>query len=356
LGRAIASLGSLAGGAQQLSGGATQLGNGVSQAGGGTSQLRAGLSQASGYLHDLSRLSGTAGLNTFYMPANRLNDPQFTLARYYSLSSDGTTARFLVLGRDDPFGDVARNRIALEQSAVNGALSGTTLAGARVLVAGDAALNANLSGLFGNDFTVVAVAVMLGVFIVLVLLLRSLLAPFYLLLSVLLSYSAAMGITTFVWQDLLHHGAIDWTVGIFAFMMLVSVGADYNLFLMSRVREEVQRDPVHGIRNAVQRTGAIITSAGVIFAGTFAALIASGLTNISETGFAITCGLLLDTFLVRSFLVPALAVMLGRWNWWPRGIGGSTPASMNGHAAWPRGLLQQPLDGLLPIPQEACSR
>jgi RND superfamily putative drug exporter len=176
-----------------LSGGATQLGNGVSQAGGGTSQLRAGLSQASGYLHDLSRLSGTAGLNTFYMPANRLNDPQFTLARYYSLSSDGTTARFLVLGRDDPFGDVARNRIALEQSAVNGALSGTTLAGARVLVAGDAALRANLSGLFGNDFTVVAVAVMLGVFIVLVLLLRSLVAPFYLLLSVLLSPGARAG-------------------------------------------------------------------------------------------------------------------------------------------------------------------
>jgi RND superfamily putative drug exporter len=113
--------------------------------------------------------------------------------------------------------------------------------------------------------------------------------------------------------------AIDWTVPIFAFMMLVSVGADYNIFLMSRVREEVQRDPDHGIARAVRRTGAIITSAGVIFAGTFAALLSSPLSNIAQTGTAITLGLLLDTFLVRSFVVPAIAMLLGRWNWWPAG-------------------------------------
>jgi RND superfamily putative drug exporter len=108
-------------------------------------------------------------------------------------------------------------------------------------------------------------------------------------------------------------------VPIFAFMMLVSVGADYNIFLMSRVREEVQRDPRRGIARAVTRTGAIITSAGIIFAGTFAALISSPLNSIAEAGTAITLGLLLDTFVVRSFVVPAIAMMLGRWNWWPSG-------------------------------------
>jgi RND superfamily putative drug exporter len=88
---------------------------------------------------------------------------------------------------------------------------------------------------------------------------------------------------------------------------------------MSRVREEVKRDPEHGIARAVARTGAIITSAGVIFAGTFAALISSPLNSIAEAGTAITLGLLLDTFLVRSFVVPAIAMLLGRWNWWPSG-------------------------------------
>jgi RND superfamily putative drug exporter len=186
-----------------------------------------------------------------------------------------------------------------------------------VWIAGDAPLNDNLRSLSMSDFRTVAIAVVLGVLVVLILLLRSLVAPIYLLLSVLLSYAAAMGVTTLVWQDLLGQGAIDWTVGIFAFMMLVSVGADYNIFLMTRVREEVMRDPVDGIRNAVTRTGAIITSAGVIFAGAFAALVTSPLSNIAEAGFAITIGLLLDTFIVRSFLVPAVAVLLGRWNWWP---------------------------------------
>jgi RND superfamily putative drug exporter len=126
-----------------------------------------------------------------------------------------------------------------------------------------------------------------------------------------------MGFTTVVWQFLLHKGAIDWTVPIFAFVMLVAVGADYNIFLMSRVREEVLNDPKEGIGRAIRRTGAIITSAGIIFAGTFAAMVTSPVLNIAETGFAITFGLLLDTFVVRSFLVPAVAVLLGRWNWWP---------------------------------------
>ena len=222
-----------------------------------------------------------------------------------------------MLGKDDPFGTVAMHRVGQEKAAVTGAIAGTSLGGARVMAAGDAPLNANLESYFLRDFRVVAIAVLAGVLIVLVLLLRSLVAPLYLLASVLLSYAAAMGFTTLVWQDILKRGAIDWTVPIFAFVMLVAVGADYNIFLMSRVREEVLKDPSTGIAQAVRRTGAIITSAGIIFAGTFAAMLSSPVINIAETGFAITLGLLLDTFIVRSFLVPSVAVILGKWNWWP---------------------------------------
>ena len=310
-------MGELAGGAAQLHGGAAQLSGGLGTAVGGTSQLGGGLGQAADFLGSLSRQARDAGLDTFFVPADKLDDPRFALSRYYYLSSDGTTARLLVTGGDDAFSTAAMDRVQREHAAVDTALRGTPLAGSTVFIASDAALNADLRTLFAHDFTVVSLAVMVGVLLVLALLLRSLLAPIYLLASVLLSYGAAMGITTFVWQDLLHKGAIDWTVGIFAFIMLVSVGADYNIFLMSRVREEVRRDPVDGIKHAVMRTGAIITSAGVIFAGTFAALVISPLSNIAETGFAITCGLLLDTFIVRSFLVPSVAVLLGRFNWWP---------------------------------------
>jgi RND superfamily putative drug exporter len=314
-----AKLGDLSSGATQLSSGAQQLGGGAQQLGGGTAALSTGLGQAADFLNRVNREASAAGIDTFYIPGDRLDDPQLALARYYYMSADGRTARLMVFGRDNPFGIAAMDRTGQERSAVHDALRGTSLGSANVLMAGFAAQNESIRGYFTQDFRLVAVVVLLGVFAVLVLLLRSLVAPLYLLASVVLSYAAAMGLTTFIWQDLAGMPAIDWTVPIFAFMMLVSVGADYNIFLMSRVREEVQRDPRRGIARAVTRTGAIITSAGIIFAGTFAALISSPLNSIAEAGTAITLGLLLDTFVVRSFVVPAIAMMLGRWNWWPSG-------------------------------------
>ncbi|MFY9614919.1 MAG: MMPL family transporter [Candidatus Dormiibacterota bacterium] len=306
-------LGQLAGGASQVSGGASQVSGGVGQIASGTEQLKTGLGQAADYLNSVA----ANGSDSFFIPPDQLNNPQLALARYYFISSDGTTARIVVLGKDDPFSTAAMDRVQKEKSAASTTLSGTRLGSAHVLAAGFAPQNDNLRTLFTRDFLVVAIAVLVGVLLVLILLLRSLVAPVYLLASVLVSYAAAMGFTTVVWQYLLHKGAIDWTVPIFAFVMLVAVGADYNIFLMSRVREEVLADPKEGIGRAIRRTGAIITSAGIIFAGTFAAMVTSPVLNIAETGFAITFGLLLDTFVVRSFVVPAVAVLLGKWNWWP---------------------------------------
>ena len=314
-----ARLGRLSSGAQQVSSGAQRLNGGVDQLAGGTTALSSGLGQAAAFLSQVQREAGAAGIDTFYVPGDKLDDPQLALARYYYMSPDGHTARLMVFGGDDPFGTAALQRTAQEEAAVNGALRGTSLQSAQVLVAGFAAQNAAIRDYFQQDFALVATVVLLGVFLVLVLLLRSLVAPLYLLASVVLSYAGAMGLTTLIWQDVFRLPALDWTVPIFAFMMLVSVGADYNIFLMSRVREEVRRDPAAGIARAVSRTGSIITSAGVIFAGTFAALISSPLNSIAEAGTAITLGLLLDTFVVRSFVVPAVAVLLGRLNWWPSG-------------------------------------
>ena len=308
-------LGDLAAGANQVSGGAGQVSGGVGQIAGGTDQLKSGLGQAADYLNSVA--ANAQGSDTFFIPPDKINDPQLALARYYFLSKDGTAARIVVFGKDDAFSISAMNRVQREKDAAKNTLAGSRLANARVLAAGFAPQNDNLRSFFMRDFTVVAFAVLIGVLLVLVLLLRSIVAPLYLLGSVLISYAAAMGFTTVVWQYILHKDAIDWTVPIFTFVMLVSVGADYNIFLMSRVREEVLKDPADGIGRAIRRTGSIITSAGIIFAGTFAAMVVSPVLNIAETGFAITFGLLLDTFIVRSFVVPAIAVQLGKWNWWP---------------------------------------
>lgn len=155
------------------------------------------------------------------------------------------------------------------------------------------------------------------VFFILVVLLRAILAPLYLVVTVVLSYMSALGITVIVFQFILKQPIFWNTPPGVTFLVLVAVGADYNLLLISRIREEAHR----GIRAAVIRTvgatGGVITSAGLIFAASMLALTVSSIAAIVQTGFIIGIGLLLDTFLVRTITVPAIAVLLGDKNWWP---------------------------------------
>jgi putative drug exporter of the RND superfamily len=138
-----------------------------------------------------------------------------------------------------------------------------------------------------------------------------------------------MGLTTLIWQDLAHLQAIDWTVPIFAFMMLVSVGADYNIFLMSRVREEAQRlGTRRGVIRGLTTTGGVITSAGVVLAATFSVLCVLPLVPLIQIGIVVAIGVLLDTFVVRSLLVPALTIDIGRRVWWPNRLADRSAASV----------------------------
>jgi RND superfamily putative drug exporter len=156
------------------------------------------------------------------------------------------------------------------------------------------------------------------VFVVVALLLRSLVAPVLLVGTVVLSFLAALGVSAVVFQDLLGFAGVDSTFPLHAFVFLVALGVDYNIFLMVRVREESLR---HGTREGVLRglavTGGVITSAGVVLAATFAALAVVPLVLMVELAFVVAFGVLLDTLLVRSLLVPALALASGRWLWWP---------------------------------------
>lgn len=186
-------------------------------------------------------------------------------------------------------------------------------------VEGSSAVVADLRDASARDMVRAIVWVLAGILLVLVLLLRSLVAPLYLILTILVSYGATLGIVRLVFSDLLGGAGITWWVPIFMFVMLVALGMDYNIFLMGRVKEEVAgAGDRRGTEVAVARTGGIITSAGIIMAGTFGAMMASSILGLVQLGFAVAVGVLLDTFVVRTALVPALVVLLGRWSWWPR--------------------------------------
>lgn len=255
--------------------------------------------------------------DAFFVPAVLAEDENGEgltrlLDTYTSPAGDAT--RLQVILDDDPFSPAAMETVTRLREEVHHASQG--------YVSGTSAVLLDLRDVMDRDLVRVMALVLVGITIVLVLLLRSLVAPVYLMATILLSYGATLGLTRLVFDAIFHEG-LTWWVPFFMFVLLVALGMDYNIFLMGRVKEEVVGHGTRaGVERAVQRTGGIITSAGIIMAGTFAAMMSSSLLGLVQIAFAVTVGVLLDTFVIRTTLVPAIAVLLGKLNWWPgRGPG-----------------------------------
>ena len=319
----------LAGGAAALADGADRLPPGVHDLTQAAHMLAQGLSQASAYLKSTAQSTRAAGISAFYLPPGALDNPKLADARAYYLAPDGHTTRLMV------YSDDGKSHIDAERQAMQLALRDTPMSHATVEVTGPTAVSDDIHHLADSDLRLVALVTLSAVLLILMVLLRSLVAPLYLLASVLLSYGAAMGLSALFWQDLLGK-PIDFTMPLLAFVILVSVGADYNILLMSRVREESATATRQGVARAVAATGGVITSAGLVFAGTFIAMTSSPVLGLVETGTGVAAGLLLDTFVVRSLLVPSVAAVLGRANWWPGERRRSIAPSLGGVRRLPR--------------------
>ena len=231
------------------------------------------------------------------------------------ISADGKTAQVTVYLNQDPFSTAAMDFIPHIRSNARSAVSGS---GLRINVGGETAVNADTRSDITRDELLLGPIIFLLIGIILGLLLRSVIAPLYLLASTLLSFFATLGLTAFVFQGVLNNSGIQDFVPPFMAVFLIALGADYNVFIMSRVREESHRVGIHdGTRKALARTGGVITSAGVILSGTFGVLLILPLQFLQQIGFAVAAGILLDTFIVRALFVPSIVFLLGRWNWWP---------------------------------------
>jgi RND superfamily putative drug exporter len=190
--------------------------------------------------------------------------------------------------------------------------------GADAKVGGNTAINLDVQRASAHDRSLIIPLILAVVFIILALLLRALVAPLILTATVVLSFAAALGVSAFVFTHVFNFGGADTSFPLFVFVFLVALGVDYNIFLMTRVREEAnRRDARRGALTGLAATGGVITSAGFVLAGTFAVLATIPATFLAELGFAIAFGILLDTIVVRSVLVTALNLDLGRWMWWP---------------------------------------
>ena len=212
----------------------------------------------------------------------------------------------------DPYSTAAYDLIPPLRESVKAA------GGAEVLVGGPSAIEYDVRRAATRDTTVIPPIALAVVFLILVLLLRALVAPLLLMATVVLSFAAALGFSILIFEYVFGFEGIDPSIPLFIFIFLVGLGIDYNIFLMTRVREETQR---YGTRRGMLRglavTGAVITSAGIVLAGTFSVLAILPLVFLTEIGFTIAFGVLLDAFLVRSVLVPALVLDTGPRVWWP---------------------------------------
>lgn len=257
-----------------------------------------------------TRPLGTAIPYTMYSQNNSIGQ-QIKQGMAYYISPAAKSVRVDVILKDEPYSAAARNVIPRLRD-----LSHQTwgAAGESAVTGGTTALNYDIEQLTQADTIRVGAIVLIGIFIVLLLLLRNLLTPLYLLATILLSYGATLGLTVLIFQQLPAKDGLPWSVSFFQFITLVALGMDYNILLISRVKEETS---IHGIREGVRRavasTGGIITSCGLIMAGTFASLMFSSLSTNVQLGFAITAGVLLDTFVIRAALVPAIFVLVGEW-------------------------------------------
>ncbi len=305
-------------GVSRLASGAHALAAGVHTLADSNLEQLAGMAKIAAQLQSSARsTSGSDAASGFYLPPDAFADHRFgDLAKHF-VSADGRTARFAITSSDDPFSAAAMTQNQLIIATAAAARPNTSLANTTITMVGFPAVNSDLQRLLSTDFTRLAAATLLIVGIVLILLLRSVVAPLYLLGTVVANYFAALGVGVLVFQYGFGHD-IAWPVPLLAFILLVAVGADYNMLLVSRLREESTANMRVGVLRTVASTGSVITSAGLIFAASMFGLVIGSVDMMVQAGFIIGCGLLLDTFVVRTLTVPAIATLLREKSWWPK--------------------------------------
>ncbi|RII11331.1 Membrane transport protein mmpL8 [Streptomyces sp. YIM 130001] len=225
---------------------------------------------------------------------------------------DGALVSYAVVLEDAPDSQVAKDTVDRLRDAVH------EIDGADALVGGTTAQTLDTQRAADRDLRTVIPIVLLVVLGVLILLLRSLVAPLLLLATVVLSFLAALGGSNLLFEHVFGFAGVDWSIPLMGFVFLVALGIDYNIFLMHRVKEEAGRlGHRRGVLEGLTSTGGVITSAGIVLAATFAVFAGLPLVTMAQMGVIVGVGILLDTFLVRTVLVPALALDLGRVFWWP---------------------------------------
>jgi putative drug exporter of the RND superfamily len=254
---------------------------------------------------------------SFYLPPETFKNAEFKRGMKSFISPDGHAVRFIISHDGDPMTEEGISHIDAIKKAAKEALKGTPLEGSKIYLGGTAATFKDMQDGSNYDLLIAGIASLCLIFIIMLIITRSVVASAVIVGTVLVSLGASFGLSVLIWQHLIGI-ELHWMVLAMSVIILLAVGADYNLLLVSRFKEEIHAGLNTGIIRAMGGTGSIVTSAGLVFAFTMMTMAVSQLTVIGQVGTTIGLGLLFDTLIVRSLMTPAIAALLGKWFWWPQ--------------------------------------
>jgi len=252
----------------------------------------------------------------FYIPHEGFDNEDVKTGMQLLMSPDGQAARLIITHEGDANGPDGVQHVEQFPTAITTALKETSLAGAKVYIGGSGSTNKDIKQYAASDLLIVAIAAFVLIFLIMLFLTKSLMAALVIPLTVAFSYAGAFGLSLLVWQHLIGL-PLYWLILPLTFIILVAVGSDYNLLLILRVKDELHAGIHTGLIRALGSTGGVVTSAGLVFAFTMLAMLSSDLRTVGQVGSTVCIGLLLDTLIVRSFVVPCILRILGPWFWWP---------------------------------------
>jgi len=252
----------------------------------------------------------------FFLPPEAFTNPDFKRGLAMFLSPDGKSARMFITHEGDPATVDGIARVDSERKAAQDALKMSSLSDAKIYLGGVAATYRDMADGAKYDLMIAVVSALTLIFMIMLILTRSAVAALVIVTTAASSIAASFGISVLLWQDLFGK-PIQWLVMLMSVIILLAVGSDYNLLLVSRFKDEIHAGLKTGIIRSMAGTGGVVTSAGLVFAATMAAMMFSKLVVLAQMGSTIAIGLLVDTFIVRSLLMPSIATLLGRWFWWP---------------------------------------
>ncbi|WP_396931372.1 RND family transporter [Mycolicibacterium sp.] len=255
--------------------------------------------------------------DTFYAPPEIFDNDTVKRGMKNFISPNGHAARFIISHEADPMSEAGIQRIDAIKAAVFEAIKGTPLEGSKVFLGGTASAFKDMEDGNSYDLKIAGLAALSLIFIIMLLITRALVAAAVIVGTVVLSLGASYGLSILLWQHILGM-PLQFIVIAMAVIILLAVGADYNLLLVARMKEEIPAGINTGIIRAMGGSGSVVTAAGLVFAFTMMAMAVSSMIVIAQVGTTIGLGLMFDTLVIRAFMTPALAALLGRWFWWPR--------------------------------------